>query len=361
MARSLKPGAIIWVAAVLAALELLWLFSYYGNNGSLQQVCQKTNVGQNLANDGNLEIIQLSDVKPPSQVDCKTLQDHRQIRVFIVIYKDLKNLQRLLLSIAHSDLLKHTHEVVVINNYGCLKDLIERIRAENSRLNLRIIDNSVRPDFATGHLARDWNTALIQGFKDLDDPISDVVVLMQGDTNVKASWASTLWDHHINQNFSFLQAGAGDEIHSYTAEAVRDIGIWDERFCGIGFQEADYFFRAKCSNVNIMLNDYHHGRWVHAKDTLSDQVLGPGRSLGVNSSPEEHHRANAGGGFHIGRHFLHVKFDTHGHYHAFEGCPIAQRYEHCSDPLVPTFMFYPYFEKKIRDLEKKKYMFPPPL
>lgn len=59
-----------------------------------------------------------------------------------------------------SDLRKYNNEIVIINNYGKLvlpdkyTDLTAPVRV------VKIVQNYVRPDFSTGHLARDWNTVV---------------------------------------------------------------------------------------------------------------------------------------------------------------------------------------------------------
>lgn len=48
---------------------------------------------------------------------------------------------------------------------------------------------------------------------------------------------------------------------SYLPEAVKKVGLWDERFCVIGVHEGDYFLRQKLFNpLCSSINDLSHGR-----------------------------------------------------------------------------------------------------
>ena len=58
-------------------------------------------------------------------------------------------------------------KLTIINNYGTLS-------SESN--DFEIINNALRPDFSTGHLSRNWNQALINGFKNLAEPEVDYVV-----------------------------------------------------------------------------------------------------------------------------------------------------------------------------------------
>jgi hypothetical protein len=164
----------------------------------------------------------------------------------------------------------------VINNH-------ERLSLPEKYNSTIVLDNMVRARNSRGHLAHDWNTALIHGFQSLANPASDIVVLLQGDAIVTPDWASKLWQYHTVQNFSFVQSGTGDEAHSYTAEGVRKIGLWDERFPGIGHQEADYFLRAILWNrESTSLNDHPHHR-VHHSLPLFTQSASTGMDRGEYS------------------------------------------------------------------------------
>lgn len=183
------------------------------------------------------------------------------IRVFVVTYKNDDLCKRLLDSFISSDKQDHHIEINVINNYppACAW------RREDKYGFVKVLDNNTRPHFSTGHLARDWNSALLLGFENLRAPACDITVCLQNDTLLNRD----CWKNLVNLHgtFDFITAGAGDEFHSYTIEAVRKIGLWDERFCNIGYQEADYLLRAILAlGDRASCNDFLHGRVWNAAD-----------------------------------------------------------------------------------------------
>ena len=160
------------------------------------------------------------------------------IRVFVVTYNSDDDVFKCLDSILGSDITTMKHEVVVLNNFGYLA------RRMPKRFHGRVIvlDNPRRPDWSTGHLARDWNQCLVNGFQDLDAPRAKMVVCMQADNEVAPAFATTL--QILHKKFMFINAGIGDAFCSYTPEAVKTIGLYDERYSNIGWQDFDYLFQA---------------------------------------------------------------------------------------------------------------------
>jgi len=128
---------------------------------------------------------------------------------------------------------------------------------EYSSYNIRVINNEGRPDFSRGHLARSWNQAIIHGFRDLKDPDCDIVVAVQNDVVFSPSWCESLLSYH--DRYDFIQVGVGDDFQSFTPESVRKVGLYDERFCNIGGQHYDYFFRQIVFNRDkSSINDFYH-------------------------------------------------------------------------------------------------------
>ena len=66
-----------------------------------------------------------------------------------------------------------------------------------------VIHNSVRADFSTGHLARDWNCAIINGFKSLTNPDCDILVTCQNDTLFNPTWIEQLIEYHKKYCFIY--------------------------------------------------------------------------------------------------------------------------------------------------------------
>ena len=86
------------------------------------------------------------------------------IRLFIVTYRNNLVLNQTLHSLAASDIGKYDHEITVINNDREHEVVIE---ADTSGLNIDFWTNCTRPPFSTGHLARNWNEAIINGIVDI--------------------------------------------------------------------------------------------------------------------------------------------------------------------------------------------------
>lgn len=176
-----------------------------------------------------------------------------KIKIFIVTYLGDKRLPITLPSIFNSDIKSFEHEVILINNHTKL------IIPEEFKDKVSIINNNLRPDWSTGHLARNWNQAIINGFKSLTNPDCDIVVCSQDDSEFKKDWASKCVKLH--EKYSFIQNGHGDQFHSYKPEAVIKTGLWDERFCGLFRQAADYFWRCVMHNKeNSSIQDTGHHR-----------------------------------------------------------------------------------------------------
>ena len=132
---------------------------------------------------------------------------------------------------------------------------------------MNVIHNNARPDWDTGNLARNWNQALVHGFVDLNNPDAKIVVTMQNDIVLADNWTSNLLKMH--QNYTFVTGQLGDNIISYRPEAVKRIGMWDERFITPANKEADYYIRALILNKEkSIVNDFFHGRLLNSDDAL---------------------------------------------------------------------------------------------
>ena len=194
----------------------------------------------------------------------QTRTDVRQMRVFVVTYKKHSAALQLVHTLLESDLPSMTFEITIICNWGTFVFPPEPPFSTHVG-SLSVISNAIRSSASWGHLAREWNAALLHGFGSLRAPQSDVVVMMHGDAVLPPGmpWASEIYDEHMQLNGSlFLQMGRGDMFMSTTAEGVRVIGTWDEHFCDVGAQEADYMLRAvKHGFDRVRINDVQHQRF----------------------------------------------------------------------------------------------------
>ncbi|WP_139158941.1 glycosyltransferase family 2 protein [Vibrio sonorensis] len=230
---------------------------------------------------------------------------------------------------------------------------------------VNVLHNDLRPDFSTGHLARNWNQAILHGFRDLSNPRSDIVVTVQDDVLFKPDWLDKLKELH--KKYSFITMGAGDTFCSYLPEAVRKIGMWDERFCNIGFQEADYFLRALIYNrEKSSINDIAHGRELN--------VVGSNEVYDYNSrrfeSDEEIDRVDS--------ELITIPFTNLDRRNAaldsmkfhcissylFEdkwgiiAAPWNDEHHILQGPISSNYVTYPYFEKNVENLKAKNFVIP---
>ncbi len=199
--------------------------------------------------------------------------------------------------------------------------------------NLSVINNYARPEWSWGHLSRDWNTAALYGFKDPLDPISDVVVGLQGDAVMNPQWAHTIYDEHTKNGALFLSGGRGDAFHSWTAEGVRKLGLWDERYCDIGFQEHDMFGRAvTLEPERVRINDEAHGR-KHRKWDFSP--VADSGDHDREGHPQDHWHSQL---------FEDTKWPHWNDKRWWEDTSEMARV--FAKPAVSTYYLYPYFEWK---------------
>lgn len=175
-----------------------------------------------------------------------------KIKLYIVTYNNNVALSACLDSLFDSKIPNDVaFECFIINNHSNIH--------MDRKYQVTIMNNNLRPDFSTGHLARNWNQAIINGFENLNSPACDIVVTCQVDTIFTSDWLSELIEYH--KSYCFITMCPGDGFISYTVDAILRIGMWDERFCSIEFQEADYFLRALIYNKQwSSINDFHHGR-----------------------------------------------------------------------------------------------------
>lgn len=262
----------------------------------------------------------------------------------MVTYKGHKRLQPTLHSIFNSNDVDDVKvEINIINNHTDIR--LPEVYEDA----VNVIHNNLRPDFSSGHLSRNWNQALINGFKSLTNPDCDYVVCTQDDSIFHTDWISRLIELH--KKYNFVHNGHGDQFHSYTPEAIKLVGLWDERFCGLTRQAADYFYRQLIYNYDgCTINDPGHSRCHNTikKDTreASSYLVDPDirkidQNMGHTVEDDRISRA------------LLV------HKHGIDPYPWDERLFNTVKNYKPkstNFIFYPYFEKDINNLGDKGYL-----
>lgn len=176
-----------------------------------------------------------------------------KIRVGIVSYNNATDLNNLLASLFASDIIEHDYSIEVINNHSNFN-----LRDEfKDRVN--VIHNRVRPDWSTGHISKDYNSILVRGFGNLNAPHHDIVIIIQEDNVVKPDFISKLIPLH--QTYSYIAAGVGGQLMSFLPDAIKKIGLFDERISSVGSHDTDYFIRSVIWNrERTSLNDIGQGR-----------------------------------------------------------------------------------------------------
>ncbi len=141
--------------------------------------------------------------------------------------------------------------------------------------------------------------------------------------------------------------GAGDEIQVFNIEALNAVGMFDERFCGIGYQEADYFLRARLLHPQkVSINDAgHHGRSLNPiadvfSDILERNLCGAQRNDMHHIASKEHHV--------ISEKMFHEKWNNE-----VSSASWSHDIESKVSKIPKQYMYYPYFERHLRGLQEK--------
>ena len=278
----------------------------------------------------------------------------RNIKIFIVTYKRPKvlneTLDRLFNKTDYSGI--KNSEVTIINNHSdfhlddAFKDKVT------------VLHNMTRPDWDTGNLARNWNESLIHGFKDLNNPDAKIVVTMQNDIVLHHNWVSNLLKLH--KKYTFVTGILGDNIVSYRPEAVKKIGLWDERFTCPAHKEADYYLRALIYNKqDSIICDKVHNRLLNAHDYLP---LDTSEYRGADEewrNQSKHLSDSREAWYHSTQVFYWKWKDTWKTQPSYFGWVNGWTEDFINNPPKPkgaiNFSSYPYFEKNV-ELSDKNYV-----
>lgn len=292
-------------------------------------------------------------------------------KVYIVTYKRTDILNDTLDRLFASDFpVDESTEVNVINNHTQF-DLAGR---HVSRVN--ILHNILRPDWSNGNLAENWNQALVNGFRDLNRPDTKYVITLQNDTSLHPNWFSNLMKMH--EKYNFIVGQYGDNIVSYTPEAVKRIGIWDENFTGVQYKEADYWLRALAWNrEKSMINDTLHGLLLNNNDALpldvtsgrnfkEEQGFKGSKTLKRKADDREHQEIwSTRGGMYKTLNWKYFHHKWNGTWMKepqksgwVKNWPkeLVDNPPNLSKSNVRLFMKYMYFEKDLYDLGAKRYL-----
>jgi hypothetical protein len=263
-----------------------------------------------------------------------------KIKLFIVTYNNNKILNDWSLKTLFDSDYKSLNniQIFIIDNHS-------NINVNDEYKNkLTILNNTLRPDHSTGHLARSWNQCIIHGFIDLNNPDCDIVICCQNDIKFKKNWLFNLLKLH--EKYTFVAFGQGDAFHSYKSDAIKNIGLWDERFCNICYQEHDYYLRALIYNRQFSTINSIGSKQIHNK---SDFELLEKTQCGSKRGEKSHNLSKKHSN--ISKQIFQRKW---GNIRPAQWKPGFDWVPKKSN--IPNFIYYPYFEKAIIDLKKKNYI-----
>lgn len=291
----------------------------------------------------------------------------KHIKIYIVTYKRCDILNDTLSKLFDSDFgaVRNT-EVNIINNHSEFR-LNDEFKGK-----VNVLHNVLRPDWSNGNLGENWNQALINGFRNLSKPDTEYLVTLQNDTSVHPKWYSNLMEMH--QRYNFVVGKYGDNLVSYTPQAVKKIGIWDENFFGVQYKEGDYWIRALIFNRNqSMINDVSHGLTLNNEhalelDTCVDRnfVVNENNKIRRQADDPEHQKIwETRSGLYkdiAWKYFKHkwngtwIEEPTKSKWVKDWPKEFVQYPPDLSKSKVTTYMKYFYFEKDIEGLKHKGYL-----
>jgi hypothetical protein len=180
----------------------------------------------------------------------------------------------------------------------------------------------------------------MHGFRDLNNPDCDILMHSHDDNTFDSLLFSKMIKLHEKYNLVTFSQGCG--FMSYLPLAVKRIGMWDERFCTLGYHEGDYFLRAlRYDRDKVSINDPGGERnWQNEMPLVFKPF-------------ETHMNPNHVASwryYSVCRRLWELKWGNWK--------DVSWSIEQMSDvkkPEIPCYMLYPYFEKDIENLDEKYY------
>lgn len=266
------------------------------------------------------------------------------IRVFIVTYNSPETVNNNLKSLMRAECLGNVRlQVNIINNHP-------NFNLDPEFHNQVIVhDNSLRLKTSIGHLARDYNSGIMLGFENLTEPKCHQVIICHDDVVWHPEFLNKLLDIHYRKNYTFYTGNFGCSVMSFLPEAVRKIGLFDERFCNIGFHEADYFLRALIYNrEKSSINDDTHGRVVNPTEIFFDHPPYTPNKVDSREASSKYHFLTRGI-FASKWNLFPDRWEENG---VLDKPPLG--------PLIPSYFYYPRFEMELDydTVKRQKYLVP---
>lgn len=275
--------------------------------------------------------------------------------ISIVTYNNEVDINDCVESLLNSDVVQQDYKIEIINNHSNF-NLHEQFRDK-----VTVLHNVLRPDWSTGHITKDYNSAIVRNFRNLNNPDIDWLITSQDDTMFKPNWFSKLMTI-TDKGYNFITDGPGESFMAFTAEAIKNVGLYDERFCCQASHEGDIFIRGIIWNgARTSINDPDHHRWYNP--TTNNAVI---RNNGIRTESdltvvrmwngpriEEADRTRKPGSPMWVTPYCHRLFERKW---GFRELDWNQDSQYPAGPLIETYMFYPFFERDLNDLQGKRYI-----
>lgn len=253
------------------------------------------------------------------------------IKIYILTYRAPEDLHNNLSSLFSSDADPSSYSIEIINNHSTEFSINKKFEKR-----VKIHHQTLRANWGCGHPSRDWNQAIVSGFRNLNTPDCDQIILCQDDAIWKKDWKKTL--DSIHKTYTLYQCSWGDCFISILPEAIKKIGLFDERMCTLGYYEGDFLLRAWLYNKEkSSINDYHHKRVWNETATIIT------RASDARSTPP---------------YMSHSQKIFESKWPGIE----SQRWAKSlfnkppTKSAIPNYIYYPYFEYDIEDLKGKNYV-----
>jgi hypothetical protein len=269
-----------------------------------------------------------------------------KIKFYIVNYNNDHVLNNMILnSLSKSEYDRNNTQIFIINNHTNIN-----VNDEYKSF-VTILNNTLRIDESHGHLSRNWNQAILNGFRSLINPDCDIVIGCQNDSEVSLDWHKILLEK-IEQ-YGFIQQGVGDQFQAWTPDAVKHIGLYDERFCNITHQEYDYFLRASLYyRDKSSINDVGHSCVFNS---INERIIKDTGS-GYNYRGDDEGRIKQK---EIQDKCVSARGLTSNLFQTKWGIGSEALFNIINpdlEPLIGSYLYYPYFENDIITLDKQKFL-----
>lgn len=259
---------------------------------------------------------------------------HQNLGIWIVTYNRPDELNANIRSLRES--VGDLFQINVISNHT-------QVRLDEDYGNIRVIQNTLRPDESWGYLARNWNQCYYLGLAEHEN-----ILVSQDDMVYRPGWLELI---NSCERYDFYSAPIGDLAHLTSRAAFLAVGWWDERFVGIDYQDYDYLNRVH-NRIPQSSSVVDRGLELSWNDIgLCDHWIGHGNK-GSGDRPRGDHKAHN----RMNRHWYGAKrgLDVSNN----PRCHKDKRWRDINIPsVIPEIDWYPWFTAKMQRVTGQKQQF----